>query len=48
MPINAYSATGTSPDGPASFISALVPAGHASTPGYTDALYPVAGRVAAR
>jgi aryl-alcohol dehydrogenase-like predicted oxidoreductase len=28
------------------FISALVPAGHASTPGYTDALYPVAGRVA--
>lgn len=29
------------------FISALVPAGHASTPGYTDALYPVAGRVPA-
>jgi aryl-alcohol dehydrogenase (NADP+) len=27
------------------FISALVPAGHASTPGYTDALYPVTGRV---
>jgi aryl-alcohol dehydrogenase (NADP+) len=27
------------------FVSALVPAGHASTPGYTDALYPVAGRV---
>jgi aryl-alcohol dehydrogenase-like predicted oxidoreductase len=29
------------------FVSALVPAGHASTPGYTDAQYPVAGRVAA-
>ena len=29
------------------FISALVPAGHASTPGYTDAQYPVAGRVPA-
>ena len=29
------------------FVSALVPAGHASTPGYTDALYPVAGRVPA-
>jgi aryl-alcohol dehydrogenase-like predicted oxidoreductase len=29
------------------FISALVPAGHASTPGYTDALYPVAGRAPA-
>ena len=27
------------------FISALVPPGHASTPGYTDALYPVTGRV---
>jgi hypothetical protein len=27
------------------FVSALVPAGHASTPGYTDAAYPVAGRV---
>jgi aryl-alcohol dehydrogenase (NADP+) len=26
------------------FISALVPAGHASTPGYTDAQYPVTGR----
>jgi aryl-alcohol dehydrogenase-like predicted oxidoreductase len=29
------------------FVSALVPAGHASTPGYTDALYPVGGRVPA-
>lgn len=29
------------------FVSALVPAGHASTPGYTDAAYPVAGRVVA-
>jgi len=29
------------------FVSALVPAGHASTPGYTDAQYPVAGRVPA-
>ena len=27
------------------FFSSLVPAGHASTPGYTDAQYPVAGRV---
>jgi aryl-alcohol dehydrogenase-like predicted oxidoreductase len=27
------------------FISDLVPAGHASTPGYTDAQYPVTGRV---
>jgi len=27
------------------FISGLVPAGHASTPGYTDPLYPVTGRV---
>lgn len=29
------------------FISALVAAGHASTPGYTDALYPVTGRAPA-
>jgi aryl-alcohol dehydrogenase (NADP+) len=29
------------------FICALVPAGHASTPGYTDALYPVTGRAPA-
>ena len=28
------------------FVSALVPAGHASTPGYTDPAYPVAGRIA--
>jgi len=28
------------------FVSGLVPAGHASTPGYTDPIYPVAGRVA--
>jgi aryl-alcohol dehydrogenase-like predicted oxidoreductase len=28
------------------FVSGLVPAGHASTPGYTDPVYPVAGRVA--
>lgn len=27
------------------FISGLVPAGHASTPGYTDPLYPVTGRL---
>ena len=27
------------------FFAGLVPAGHASTPGYTDAQYPVAGRV---
>ena len=27
------------------FISGLVPPGHASTPGYTDALYPVTGRM---
>lgn len=27
------------------FVSGLVPAGHASTPGYTDPLYPVTGRV---
>jgi len=27
------------------FVSGLVPAGHASTPGYTDPIYPVAGRV---
>jgi aryl-alcohol dehydrogenase-like predicted oxidoreductase len=27
------------------FVSALVPAGHASTPGYTDPQYPVTGRV---
>lgn len=27
------------------FIDSLVPAGHASTPGYTDPRYPVAGRV---
>ncbi|HSW08597.1 aldo/keto reductase [Aquabacterium sp.] len=27
------------------FVSALVPAGHASTPGYTDPVYPVTGRV---
>jgi aryl-alcohol dehydrogenase (NADP+) len=26
------------------FFAGLVPAGHASTPGYTDALYPVTGR----
>jgi aryl-alcohol dehydrogenase-like predicted oxidoreductase len=29
------------------FFDSLVPAGHASTPGYTDPLYPVAGRVPA-
>ncbi len=29
------------------FVSGLVPAGHASTPGYTDPVYPVAGRIAA-
>ena len=29
------------------FVSGLVAAGHASTPGYTDAQYPVTGRVAA-
>jgi len=29
------------------FVCALVAPGHASTPGYTDALYPVAGRVSA-
>ena len=29
------------------FFSSLVPAGHASTPGYTDAQYPVMGRVPA-
>jgi aryl-alcohol dehydrogenase (NADP+) len=28
-------------------ISSLVPAGHASTPGFTDPIYPVTGRVAA-
>ena len=28
-----------------SFVSGLVPAGHASTPGYTDPIYPVTGRV---
>ena len=33
--------------GDEAFISALVPAGHASTPGYTDPIYPVTGRVAA-
>jgi hypothetical protein len=27
------------------FVSGLVPAGHASTPGYTDPIYPVTGRV---
>ena len=27
------------------FFAGLVPAGHASTPGYTDAQYPVTGRV---
>lgn len=27
------------------FVSSLVPAGHASTPGWTDPLYPVTGRV---
>jgi aryl-alcohol dehydrogenase-like predicted oxidoreductase len=27
------------------FVSGLVPAGHASTPGWTDPLYPVSGRV---
>jgi aryl-alcohol dehydrogenase (NADP+) len=30
------------------FLSGLVPAGHASTPGYTDAQYPVTGRVPRR
>jgi hypothetical protein len=29
------------------FVSGLVAAGHASTPGYTDAQYPVVGRLAA-
>lgn len=29
------------------FMSALVPAGHASTPGWTDPIYPVTGRVPA-
>lgn len=28
------------------FVDALVPPGHASTPGYTDPLYPIEGRVA--
>ena len=28
------------------FVDGLVPAGHASTHGYTDPLYPVTGRVA--
>lgn len=30
------------------FVSGLAPAGHASTPGYTDPLYPVLGRPASR
>jgi aryl-alcohol dehydrogenase (NADP+) len=33
--------------GDEAFLSGLVPAGHASTPGYTDAQYPVDGRVPA-
>jgi hypothetical protein len=28
------------------FVSGLVPAHHAAPPGYTDSVYPVAGRVA--
>jgi aryl-alcohol dehydrogenase-like predicted oxidoreductase len=31
--------------GDEAFVSGLVPAGHASTPGYTDPIYPVTGRV---
>ena len=27
------------------FVDALVPPGHASTPGYTDPMYPIEGRV---